>query len=1174
MSQFIPNIVFQIVDSGTANVTGELEVQSVTDFPLALTYSIKDVQDPSSSKGSFSKTFIIPATKKNNKILKNLYSDSLYDSFQYIEDKDAKIFIDGLLVLEGKFQIKGTKYKGVPKNYECNVYGDNYRWVNRMSELNLCDIDFSAGNLFPNAPEIILYNKESIEKTWEFGVAGETLTQGGQPTQTHVVYPLVNTGKWVNTYYVSTHDMQPAFYLRNMLKLIFAQQGYNLVSNFFESDWFGRLTSLIPKGDITNTTDSLEDYVFSYTSSAPTDWKTPLNYQNTSGTPNSCAGVVGNTFHGGLQNMVANNDPSGLITTQNVPMVRVDAQTPANINAGNPSQIPCFSGWYWDIYYTATLYAGRVPDVLPSLCTGQPLIVGGDYSCVPCDIPNGSTTTQNIPLSTDAFQTTFFGIYIFDGQVSVEMDNSYCINNPVGNYGETLSWFGGSGLSGTGSGGAGLTSGNNNAQDPWDYEGFYNGLRHVCNLFLMHYKADTDTTHIIPVDETRLYAGNNQNPTPPAGMWTDSNQMSSSPNFEFDLAFSGVQVEITNPNDRVWVYTEVTAEFWKYDEDNWSISGQVHALTQMKYRINKAEFSGVLAPTTIEGGSFNLSNLLPCDISQLDYVNGLTGLFNLMWQSDENSKTVYCEPRNGFFQSPTKAVNWTDKLDKSQDESNKYIYNALKRNLCFTYENDGDDGFVEERNRLKNQVCELGTVALNLGDLYEDEDQKIGSDFYAPTYMFYDKTISTNAGAYKQPFIPIIHSEYQAIWNYNNIVSPTTMPDKISEWTPRLLIWYGLQPLNQIDGATNSNCWKWGDSNNSIPSQELTKYPFGGVYCDQDGTIGGSFAFGGFTYDRPSLYFENSDINAIPTNPPFEQTNGLYEMFWEYNILTLIDRPKIKTAFFKLSPYDIANLDYSQLIYLETEQSNTYWILNKIIDYKGAKNVLTKVELFEYHNVMPLKSKFTGAGGHGGIYTGHGVNLTPTFSDFSPVPFNPNGTTKIPIKYINDHLGIHAPFPVKGSVNLQTTTYLPSNVPFNSSNPTKGFDGGKNYFAGGTRVPVGSSTHKKGISIGGVNNVINNGGLAIGNDLKVYHDNQIVIGSTNNPASNRPIEFTQAGKTAMCVNQAGMFMEGGGGAVFYEDPTTGRIEEVVTGVPIVNRLKRGVVTHHYTRVVKGNEDIF
>ena len=94
MAQYTPNIEFIIVNTSVKpNEKFYLDIEKVTDFPLALTYSIKDVQDPSSSKGSYSKTFSIPATGRNNTTLKNLYSESLYDSHQYVEDYDALILL-------------------------------------------------------------------------------------------------------------------------------------------------------------------------------------------------------------------------------------------------------------------------------------------------------------------------------------------------------------------------------------------------------------------------------------------------------------------------------------------------------------------------------------------------------------------------------------------------------------------------------------------------------------------------------------------------------------------------------------------------------------------------------------------------------------------------------------------------------------------------------------------------------------------------------------------------------------------------------------------------------------------------------------------------------------------------------------------------------------------------
>ncbi len=46
-----------------ASVLGQLDVTSHSDFPMALTFTIADIRNLTARKGSFSKTFKIPATK-------------------------------------------------------------------------------------------------------------------------------------------------------------------------------------------------------------------------------------------------------------------------------------------------------------------------------------------------------------------------------------------------------------------------------------------------------------------------------------------------------------------------------------------------------------------------------------------------------------------------------------------------------------------------------------------------------------------------------------------------------------------------------------------------------------------------------------------------------------------------------------------------------------------------------------------------------------------------------------------------------------------------------------------------------------------------------------------------------------------------------------------------------
>ena len=380
------------------------------------------------------------------------------------------------------------------------------------------------------------------------------------------------------------------------------------------------------------------------------------------------------------------------------------------------------------------------------------------------------------------------------------------------------------------------------------------------------------------------------------------------------------------------------------------------------------------------------------------------------------------------------------------------------------------------------------------------------------------------------------------------------MPDKVEDFAPRILVWYGKQPLNQADGLTNNNHWFWGFDENTSDPEKLTYYPFAGVYCDQDGDIGGAVSLGGVTYNFPSLYFNKSSINAVVPMPAtgYEQTNGLYEMFWQRNILSMLERPKIKTAFFKLTPEDIAKLDFRRLILLNPNKPtpDTYWILNKVIDYKGSKNELTQVELFEYHNgtpdldLFPVKDK------------GFGLNETDISTDFNAVQVSQGNYTGSKGKQLGLNPNVFKSTPTVGVQN-NMLAYKQKHA----------FS--KTYTSDGTRIPLNSNL-KNSQNVGN-NKSLNVGSISIGNEQNVNVPNQIVIGQGNNRLGNQSIQFTLNDRTAATVTNDGIFREGGGGCVYYEDTATGRIMEVVTGIPKVDIIAN-TTTYYYTHVVKGNED--
>ena len=89
MSQVTIEILDYVYEGGTLNLDksllGTLDVTSHSDFPLALTFTIADIKDINARKGTFSKTFKIPATKNNNKLYKNVYLSNSTDVYNILK---------------------------------------------------------------------------------------------------------------------------------------------------------------------------------------------------------------------------------------------------------------------------------------------------------------------------------------------------------------------------------------------------------------------------------------------------------------------------------------------------------------------------------------------------------------------------------------------------------------------------------------------------------------------------------------------------------------------------------------------------------------------------------------------------------------------------------------------------------------------------------------------------------------------------------------------------------------------------------------------------------------------------------------------------------------------------------------------------------------------------------
>ena len=171
-----------VIDWGKS-VVGELDVTDHSDFPLAMTFQISDIKDLTSTSGDYSKTFKIPATKNNNKLLKHTYTPNIDTDVNLTENKKCRILINNLFSVEGLIKVTGVGgYGETPSYYDCVFFGNNISWADDLSDKYMNELDWGVNG------QDLEYNKTSIMATWQ----DENCDSSTSP----IVYPITSYGDY------------------------------------------------------------------------------------------------------------------------------------------------------------------------------------------------------------------------------------------------------------------------------------------------------------------------------------------------------------------------------------------------------------------------------------------------------------------------------------------------------------------------------------------------------------------------------------------------------------------------------------------------------------------------------------------------------------------------------------------------------------------------------------------------------------------------------------------------------------------------------------------------------------------------------------------------------------------------------------------------------------------
>ena len=352
-------------------------------------------------------------------------------------------------------------------------------------------------------------------------------------------------------------------------------------------------------------------------------------------------------------------------------------------------------------------------------------------------------------------------------------------------------------------------------------------------------------------------------------------------------------------------------------------------------------YSIAIDPNNVEyGQTYNLTDVINKDYKQIDFIKGVAHAFNLQMTTDESTKTINIEPFDSFYKPYGDAIDWTYKLDRGNEISDKWLESDLKRTLVFKYKSDNKDLKVKRRSEVFFlDIQDEYPYREILPDTFKKGDSTFENPFFAGT--FNGKDIDTTGGIQ-------VDTAFSAIlWDDVYNTTDLSRPDKGYDFLPRLLYWNKYSPVGASSGFTTkyavaqtwSSTYKGIFASQSVGGIFLSKIYPQATMLNRDSTTSPNLAYGN------AWVRDYDDATGVYT--AYQEGKGLYDTYY-HNMIEMLKRsPRLRTVSVSLNITDIVNLDFTKLVYID----GVYWRINKIIDYKPNQNTSTKVELIEWFQI-------------------------------------------------------------------------------------------------------------------------------------------------------------------------------------------------------------------------------
>ena len=199
--------VIGAIPSGDTSIldNGQVILDLYEDEDLPLTLSVDNFKNVAEKVQSYSKSFNLPATKRNNKIFDQVFEITRSDDgviFNVYKKTKCVLKQDGFILFEGYLRLLDVTDKNAEISYNVNLYSEVIALADFLKDSDFRDLDFTE--LTHD------YNKTQIKYSWNDSGTGITYTNpntsGFRNAYSTVKYPFVN---WNNSFIVAASGGTP-----------------------------------------------------------------------------------------------------------------------------------------------------------------------------------------------------------------------------------------------------------------------------------------------------------------------------------------------------------------------------------------------------------------------------------------------------------------------------------------------------------------------------------------------------------------------------------------------------------------------------------------------------------------------------------------------------------------------------------------------------------------------------------------------------------------------------------------------------------------------------------------------------------------------------------------------------------------------------------------------------